>query len=421
MYTTETIINKFIKIHGDKYDYSSVKYVKTTEKVNIVCPEHGIFQQTPQAHLKGQGCPHCGKMKKSISKTYTNDEFIEKAKMIHGDTYDYSKVDYINNKEKVIVICPIHGEFVIEPNAHLQGRGCSICGNVKKGRKINLFKKEIIEYFKKYKQNKIFNYNIDGENIDLYFPLNKVGFMFVDFSSYLEIKLNNKKTLLHKTIICKKNGMQLIHIFEDEWMNKKEICKSRIGNILNSSKRIYARKCKLVSVDKDTAKVFFTENHIQGNVNSKYVYGLEYGGEIISMMSFGGLRKNMGRKTKENEYELLRFCNKREYAVIGGASKLFNHFKVLHNPLRVISYADIRWSMGNLYEKLNFTFVHNSEPGYFYLINGERKNRFGCRKDILISKYGCPTNETEHNFCLKNRWYRIYDCGTMLFEWNKKW
>ena len=128
----------------------------------------------------------------------------------------------------------------------------------------------------------------------------------------------------------------------------------------------------------------------------------------------------MTRKSEENEYELLRFCNKIGYSVIGGASRLFKYFKTTNTPLTVISYADRRWSMGNMYNKLGFTFVHNSEPSYFYLVNGERKNRFSYRKDILISKYGCRRNDTEHNFCNNNGWYRIYDCGTMLFEWKQK-
>ena len=420
MYTAETIIIRFNEIHGGKYDYSSMNYVKTTEKISIICPIHGVFMQTPQAHLKGQGCPHCGKKKKSISKTYTNNEFIERAKIIHNNKYDYSKVKYINNKKKVCIICPIHGEFFIEPNAHIQGRGCIVCGNLKKGRRINPFKKEIFNYIKKYNNDIILNYTIENELIDLYIPSFNVGFMFVDLLSYSEKKLENKKILLHKTKICEKNNIQLIHIFEDEWKNKKEICISRIENILGLSKRIYARDCKIVSIDKNNAKGFFTNNHIQGNVNSKYVYGLEYNGEIVSMMSFGGLRKNMGRKSEENEYELLRFCNKIGYSVIGGASRLFKYFKTTNTPLTVISYADRRWSMGNMYNKLGFTFVHNSEPSYFYLVNGERKNRFSYRKDILISKYGCRRNDTEHNFCNNNGWYRIYDCGTMLFEWKQK-
>lgn len=114
---------------------------------------------------------------------------------------------------------------------------------------------------------------------------------------------------------------------------------------------------------------------------------------------------------------MLRFCNKLNTSVIGGASKLFKHFIKEFNPLEIISYADRRWSMGNLYTELGFNFSHNSEPNYFYVINGERKNRFGYRKDILVSKYGCDPNDTERNFCFNKGWHRIYDCGTKVYKW----
>lgn len=132
MYNTEEIINKFKILHGDKYDYSKVEFFKTTIKVCIICPEHGEFWQEPHAHLKGQGCPKCGSIKRSKSKTLTTDVFIEKAKKVHGDKYDYSSSVYINNKTKIKIICPIHGEFELTPNAHLQGRGCKKCNKIKK-------------------------------------------------------------------------------------------------------------------------------------------------------------------------------------------------------------------------------------------------------------------------------------------------
>ena len=104
--TTQEIVERFKKIHGEKYDYTNVKYEGTETKVRIVCPTHGEFLQTPHGHLSGQGCPYCCNTKK-LSK----DLFIEKAKNVHGDKYDYSKVEYVNNKTKVCIVCPKHGEF----------------------------------------------------------------------------------------------------------------------------------------------------------------------------------------------------------------------------------------------------------------------------------------------------------------------
>ena len=139
--------------------------------------------------------------------------------------------------------------------------------------------------------------------------------------------------------------------------------------------------------------------------------------ELVSLMSFSSLRKNLGRKDKNGSYELLRFCNKVGITVQGGASRLLTHFKTNKNPDEIISYADRRWSEGNMYEKLGMQFIHDTKPNYFYLIQGNRKNRFGFRKNILVEKYGCPKDMSEHEFCLSQHWYRIYDCGSKLYEW----
>lgn len=127
---TNNFIRQSNKIHSNKYDYSKVKYINSHTKVCIICPIHGEFWQRPNDHLRGCGCPICS-LKLINNKTLTNGEFIEKAKMVHGNKYDYSKVEYENNRTKVCIICPIHGEFWQKPNDHLNGHGCSKCSGTK--------------------------------------------------------------------------------------------------------------------------------------------------------------------------------------------------------------------------------------------------------------------------------------------------
>ena len=105
--------------HGDKYDYSKVEYKNKREKICIICPIHGEFWQSPEAHLKTCGCYLCGKMNCSKTKTKTTEQFIKDSKKIFGDYFVYSKTNYINNKHKVILICPKHGEFLVRPDSHL--------------------------------------------------------------------------------------------------------------------------------------------------------------------------------------------------------------------------------------------------------------------------------------------------------------
>lgn len=123
--TTEEFIARARAIHGDKYDYSKVEYKGQDVKVKIICPQHGVFSQTPHSHLRGQKCPKCaiqGKMS-------TTEKFVTKAREVHGDKYDYSLVEYMGSRAKVKIICPKHGVFLQAPDTHTSGSICPICAN----------------------------------------------------------------------------------------------------------------------------------------------------------------------------------------------------------------------------------------------------------------------------------------------------
>lgn len=122
--TNEEFISEARKLHGDRYDYSKVEYKNNGTPVTIICPDHGEFQQKPWVHLMGCGCQKCCKNGVKL----TTEEWVEKARGVHGDKYDYSKVDYKNAHSKVIITCPEHGDFEQEPSSHLCGKGCPKCG-----------------------------------------------------------------------------------------------------------------------------------------------------------------------------------------------------------------------------------------------------------------------------------------------------
>ncbi len=157
--STDCFLKKAKQVHGDKYNYSKVKYVNNSTKVTIICPIHGEFEQTPHDHLSGKGCIKC-----SGHKRKTTEEFIDAAKKVHGDKYDYSKVEYKNNKTKVCIICPKHGEFMQQPNSHLAGIGCPSCSNSKLENEVNDF---LIENKIRYIDEKSFTW-LDGMRYDFY-------------------------------------------------------------------------------------------------------------------------------------------------------------------------------------------------------------------------------------------------------------
>ena len=293
---------------------------------------------------------------------------------------------------------------------------CTLCNptsefsSIKENDLCEFLNKNNIEYIKNDRTI------LNGKELDIYIPKHNLAIEFngIYFHSNL-FKTNNYH--LEKTEICNSNNIQLIHIFEDEWDNKKEIVKSILLNKLNKvENKIYARKCNIKLVKTKDKSKFLNDNHIQGMVGSSINLGLYYNDELVSLMTFGKKRLAMGNKIKnDNEYELLRFCNKLNTSVVGGASKLLKYFIQTYNPAEILSYADKRWSNGNLYKKLGFFEHKSTTPNYFYVINKKRKHRFEFRKDILV-KNGFDANKTELQIMEDRGIPRIYDVGNFVFK-----
>ena len=125
--TTKEFIDRAVSVHGNIYDYCESEYINATTKIKVKCKKHGYFYILPHNHFKGEGCPLCRYEKAAEKMKMPLDEFINRAKNVHGDKYDYSKVEYINNRIKVCIICPKHGEFWQIANNHLKGYGCLKC------------------------------------------------------------------------------------------------------------------------------------------------------------------------------------------------------------------------------------------------------------------------------------------------------
>lgn len=214
LYTTlNSFIEKAKNIHGNKYDYSSVLFKNLTTKITIICNKHGKFNQLPNAHINGQGCPKCCGLFK------TTDDFILEAKKIHGDKYDYSKINYINSYNKLDILCKIHNIFKQSGNDHLQGKGCPICKESKGEKKIREYLiKNNIKYIQEYKFKDCKNvqslpfdfylpdYNvcIEYDGIQHFKPINRFG----GENGYFKLKFNDNI----KTHYCFNMNIKLIRI-----------------------------------------------------------------------------------------------------------------------------------------------------------------------------------------------------------------
>lgn len=412
--TTEEFIKRANAVHNNKYIYTDTVYKGCYEEVEIECPIHGKFKQLAYSHLDGHGCKKCATEANSKLLLSNTQDFIKKANEIHNGKENYELVEYKGAKIPITIVCEKGHIYRQIPNKHLSGHGCPYCINI-----ISHQENEISEFIKSL------GFEVETSNrkmldaakeIDIFIPSKNIAIEFDGLYWHNESKNKDKNYHLSKTEECEKKGIRLIHIFEDEWTYKQEIVKSRLKAILGvSDEKIYARKCEIKTVNNNDCKMFIETNHIQGNVGSSVKYGLYYNDELVSVMTFGKLRKNLGQESKENEYELLRFCNKLNTNVIGGASKLLKHFIKEHKPNSIVSYSDRRWNTGKVYEKMGFVYEHSSEPNYYYIIRQRRYNRFAFRKDILI-KQGFDKNKSEHEIMLERGIYRIYDCGTKVYK-----
>jgi len=290
---------------------------------------------------------------------------------------------------------------------------CTICNPYKSNESPNEIK--LYEYIKNICSDDIIlkDRNIlSGKELDIYIPSKKIAIEYNGLYWHNELyKYDNYH--FDKTELCEKNNIKLIHIYEDEWKYKEDIVKYRLKNIFfKNENKIGARKCDIRKVSNDDTINFLENNHIQGYSTSSINFGLYFNDELLSLMTFIKLRKKLNKN--EYEYELLRFCNKLNFNVSGGASKLLKFFIKKYKPKLIMSYADRSWSQGKLYETLGFEFVCKTSPNYYYIIDGLRNNRFKFRKEKLI-KEGYDSNKTEREIMLERKIYRIYNSGNLKF------
>lgn len=362
-------------------------------------------------------CGKCGLQKSILSKSISYKEKIDK--LLNKEKYEIIEYPKQLNKDFLIIKCKKCQNIsnVIINNGkidtHLNDT-FELCENCRKHSSINQF--TIFNLIQKYYPSAILNSRkiISPLELDIYIPEKKLAIEYDGI--YWHSQINDKKYHLNKTKLCEEKGIQLIHIFENEWLTKQEIVKSRILNLLGIyQKTIYARKCEIKEINSKTSVEFQNKNHIQSSTNTKINIGLYFENELVSLMTFG---KN--RFSKKYQYEMVRFCSKLNYHVVGAASKLLKYFEEKYQPKSIVSYADRRWSTGNLYKKLGFKLENISEPNYWYWKDLKfLENRIKFQKHKLkniLENFNENLSEYEN---MKNNGYkRIFDCGNLVFVKN---
>lgn len=346
-------------------------------------------------------------------KDLNNKRHINKLNSEHSDII----IESFNNKIYYAICKSCNTKFEISTNAYNIRKNrnleiCNLCNPVESN--VSLLEKDLLDYIKSIYNGLIeTSYRRLGFELDIFSPELNLGFEFNGIYWHSEF-FKNKEYHYNKYCKCLENNINLIQIWEDDWIYKKDIIKSIISNKIGKSNKIWARKCELKEVtDSRLIKDFLNENHLQGWCVSSIKIGLFQNDELVSLMTFGQLRKNLGTKKVDHNYEMLRFCNKLNLTVIGGASKMLSFFRNNYNPITLISYSKNDYSTGNLYKKLGFN-KSNDNISYYWVVDNIKKNRWNFRKDKLI-KMGYDSNKTETKIMQELGYYRVYDSG------NTKW
>ena len=265
-------------------------------------------------------------------------------------------------------------------------------------KKVSGEEQELINFIGEIYQDEIITSNrsvLNGRELDIYLPKNNLAIEYNGLYSHSYKPWEERESLikgpnyhLSKTVDCEKQNIQLIHVFSDEWNYKKEIVKSIIKSKLNLNEKIYARNCKIISVNDKIKNEFLDKNNIQGIDTSLIKIGLEYNNRLVAIMTF-----NKIKKVNLYEWEIVRFCSLKEINVVGGFSKLLDHFKNNYFTSIFVS-VDRRYSKGDVFFKSGFKLLREEEPNYAY-VDKNYLTRFNVDNKLNCNK--------------------IYDCGNLIF------
>lgn len=387
----------------DKFDYSVSVYWDMFTSMTIKCIEHGEFKQTPRSHLTGwNACSGCNEW------FWDLDRFLQRAKEVWGDRWDYSSVVFTGLKSKVDITCRIHGIFSQTPDGHLAKKigcvGCSLQGTSHK-------EQDLINFIKELGFNTEDNVRGllgDGRELDVYIPSKCIALEFNGLFWHSE-KYVDANYHYDKFKDSAEKGIQLIQIWEDDWLLKRDIVEGHVKQVLGVSDlpKIAARKTDVKVLLFSEARDFLDQYHIQGSANGSVYLGLLHKEELVAV----AVLKNRG----SGDYELVRYATSAN--VQGGHSKLVKYFERNYEYDKLITFADLTFGNGNLYRSTGWTEDLTLPPDYSYIVEGVREHKFNYRKKRFKEDPELEYVEglTERELAQLNGMTRIYDAGKIRF------
>lgn len=397
--TIQKRINTNIEKYGSPSPSSNEEIKKKTRKSNLEKWGDEVVQRS------------------EIYKKIKKEKHLKFLNIQHIDNSLNTKVLDIKNN-KYFLYCSKCGKHSIICNSSYNVRknnNIETCNKCEPLNKSSMVEKDLYKYVTELYQGEIEqNYKFKRKELDIFIPKMNLGIEFNGLWWHSEFVVE-KNYHIKKKKFFKEQNIKIFNVWEDDWYYKQNIVKSMIKNLFNKSNKIYARKCEIKEVNELECKKFLNENHLFGWCVSKYKIGLYLDNILVSIMTLGKKRKSTGSIHVENEYELIRYCNKIDTAVTGGASKILKYFIKKYNPTKITSYANNDYSDGNLYDTLGFKHIKDTEPGYYWVVDKIKQNRFNYRKDILV-KQGHDPNMTENEIMHSLGHWKIWNTGNKLYE-----
>jgi hypothetical protein len=382
---TETFKARSISMHGDRFDYTKTFYTGFRKKLIITCRVHGDFEQTPMMHYRSEyGCRKCA----IDSITYTIEDLVKNGERVHGKKFDYSKAVVNGNKKKVIIICDKGHEFVQRPNDHTQGRGCNICSEMlvtSKG------EKDLCDFVSSIYNGKIIENSrnvIKPLEIDIYLPDLNIA---IEYNGLYRHSETHKSVKYHynKWKLCLDIGIRLIHIWEHEWANKNELCKSYLHDIIISGQtKICADKLEIRNVKIQEHKEFLEKYHFQEYFMAETCFGLyDHNNKLLQILSLKTL--------DHGYYEIENLCTVPNTLISGGYKKLLKYVLSNIHMVSLISYNNLDKFTWDIYNDMGFEMSDDIIESYFYIKQKETVSANEFRQQHVSEKNDISLTESK--------------------------
>lgn len=411
--------------HGDKFTYEKVEYVTSRTPVVVTCRIHGDFTVSPHNLIRKKSCPGCasdnrGKYEgqQEISQRtakarieLARSQIIQKAREVHGDTYEYDLDSYTSARNPMIIICGEHGPFRMRIGHHIKrGHICPVCA-----KSVSSHEYAIMKYLDSlgvsYKPR---DRNVLGtREIDILIPQKKLGIELNGRYWHTDDR-EHKWGLRKKWEEAQSKGIRLIHIFDDEWDNKKMIIQDLIKASLGLRKTLQARKLTVSELTLEESRDFLETWHIQGYLGCQVRLGLKLGNQLVSVLTLGKSRFS------QDPWEVIRYAS--SHHIPGGFDKLFSYFVKKWNPTSVITFSDLRLGSGKSYLSSGFIPIEITTPDYWWIKGrSERIPRYQTQKhklqyDHRFGKFYAP-ELTEVQICEAAGYKKVSGVGNLKLKW----